>query len=186
MYTGLDGLDRRLIERVDPKSGGLFVELGANDGFQQSNTLVLEKQFGWRGVLIEPVPELAAECARNRPGAIVVCAVASSPNATGSLVAISEDDLRGSVGEKGVLSVATTLSEILVATGLQQPVDLLSLDVEGHEVEVLEGLDFSLHKPRFLLIETQNLDRVCQLLGSRYGPPEQLSHHDYLFVEQLE
>lgn len=47
---------------------GVFVEAGANDGVRQSNTLRLEQQFGWNGVLIEPSPHAFEQLEVNRPG----------------------------------------------------------------------------------------------------------------------
>ena len=48
-----------------------FVEAGANDGVDHSTTYSLEKRRGWRGLLIEPIPELARRCAANRRRSIV-------------------------------------------------------------------------------------------------------------------
>ena len=41
---------------------GFFVELGANDGFTESNTLSLEIKRTWRGVLVEPLPSQFISC----------------------------------------------------------------------------------------------------------------------------
>lgn len=180
-YTGLNGLDRRLIAYIAPDRDGTFIELGANDGLQQSNTLVLERKFGWRGLLIEPVSTLAAECRRNRPTATVVSAIVSSPANRGKVLYIGDDDLRGRIGDTGVISVSTTLSDILSGSGWDAPVDLLSIDVEGHELEVLAGLDLQAHGPRFILIETACPEDVVERLASHYLSPVRLSHHDYLF-----
>ena len=54
-YTGLDQLDRKLEKYVD-YDYGYFVELGANDGVTQSNSLYFEKYRKWRGLLVEPSP----------------------------------------------------------------------------------------------------------------------------------
>src|SRR5262245_47416510 len=71
--TGLRGLDRRVAAYL-LRDSGVFVEAGANDGVEQSNTYVLERYRKWRGLLVEPVPELADACRRNRPNAVVECA----------------------------------------------------------------------------------------------------------------
>ena len=55
---GLNGLDLRMLDHMD-RRGGFFIEAGANDGLNQNNTYILEHAFGWRGMLIEPMPVLA-------------------------------------------------------------------------------------------------------------------------------
>jgi hypothetical protein len=54
-YYGLGDLDKKIEQRVD-YDNEFVVELGANDGITQSNTLYFERQRQWRGALIEPTP----------------------------------------------------------------------------------------------------------------------------------
>ena len=46
---------------------GFFIEVGAHDGIFQSNTLSLEKDLGWTGILIEPSISAYLDCVKNRP-----------------------------------------------------------------------------------------------------------------------
>src|SRR5260370_35927529 len=71
-YHGLNELDRKLEAHLD-FDRGIFVEAGANDGLNQSNTLYFETCRRWRGLLVEPIPALAERCRRNRPRALVEC-----------------------------------------------------------------------------------------------------------------
>ena len=59
--SGLSGLYELYLSR---KTNGTFVEVGANDGIYVSNTWGLAER-GWNGLMIEPVPDLAAKCALN-------------------------------------------------------------------------------------------------------------------------
>jgi hypothetical protein len=70
----LNGLDKKLEKYIDYRDG-LFVELGANNGHQQSNTLYFEIKKGWRGILIEPSHHLYLECVnfRNEKGNSIYC-----------------------------------------------------------------------------------------------------------------
>jgi FkbM family methyltransferase len=196
----LDDLDRKL-ERHLGWDGGFFIEAGANDGFTQSNTYYFERHRRWRGLLVEGLPELAAECRRNRPGAIVVEAALvdrDRPGATvtmhyAGLMSAVEDALgsadataahiqRGlAVGDlAGTYSVAVrarTLTSILDEACPGQAIDLLSLDVEGMEAAVLAGLDFTRYAPKFICIEVRDRASIAALLEGRYALVETLVDH---------
>ena len=79
MSFALDDLDRKVLRHL-PDRPGIFVEAGAHDGLTQSNTAMLEFSFGWTGLLVEPIPELAARCRLNRPGALVEQAALVAPD----------------------------------------------------------------------------------------------------------
>jgi hypothetical protein len=66
----LYNIDRKL-EKYLNYTNGFFIEAGANDGFNQSNTYYLEKFKGWQGILIEGIPELYQQCRDERPRAKV-------------------------------------------------------------------------------------------------------------------
>jgi FkbM family methyltransferase len=178
---GLNGLDVRLADALEWRPNGMFIELGGNDGLQQSNSFLLERELGWRGILIEAVPELAAEAARNRPHATIVCAAVSSASHFG-IASMDEQDLvsKMSTTPGRLLVATTTLSTIVDQVTSGEPPDLLSIDVEGHEIDVLEGLDLTRHRPRWILVETAQRPNVSKALEC-YELVAQLSYHDYLY-----
>ena len=181
---GLEGMDVLLADALAWQRDGTFLELGGNDGFQASNTYLLERELGWRGVLIEAIPQLAAEARHNRPLATVVCAVASG-STRASIVGMDDQDLTSKVtdGAGSVLVATTTLSTVIDLANDGCAPDLLSIDVEGHEAEVLAGLDLKRHRPQWILVETDHPRDIGDLLGP-YALVAQLSHHDYLFALQ--
>jgi hypothetical protein len=89
----LNDLDRKLA-RYLPREG-VFVEAGANDGFRQSNTYYLERFKGWTGLLVEPIPELAARARQER----------RSPVANAALVALGYDAATVSLCTGGLQSI---------------------------------------------------------------------------------
>lgn len=201
-YTGLNGLDKKLIPFL-PKGVGYFIEAGANDGIRQSNTHYLEKRRSWNGLLVEPVPRLAKKCAKNRKRSVVAQVVLVSPEQSGTEIKIIDLDLMTLVANQsaglidtnshvqlaedvqGITAAeitvrGTTLSELLEEQG-NPHVTLFSLDVEGFEVDVLKGLDLAQHKPDFILVETRGIHDVTLALGGHYDLIATLSHHDYLF-----
>ena len=193
----LNGIDRKL-ERVLDRDGGYFVEAGANDGVAQSNTYYFEKMRGWTGTLVEPVPELAAECRRNRRATVVEAALVAAEvrgatvdihfaglmsvldEALGDAAATASHVAAGlkvqALSRTYVAKVpARTLSGILDETGNGREVDLLSLDVEGGELAALQGLDLARHAPRFICVEARARAAIDALLGCRYRTREILT-----------
>jgi FkbM family methyltransferase len=203
LEAALHDMDRAL-ERYLPAHGGVFVEAGANDGYQQSNTYFLERARGWRGVLVEPIPELARAAERERPrSAVYNCALVASDygSATvalrygGLLTTVEEvaDDRRAWVAaahavaqeepEHEFETPARTLSSVLDEAGITT-IDFLSLDVEGYEPSVLRGLDFERHAPAWLLLEAHDdgARRAIEAeLGARYSLVDRLSPLDLLY-----
>ncbi len=196
-------LDARLDAIID-RDEGFFIEAGANDGFTQSNTYWLERFRSWRGVLVEPMPELAAEARVSRPNSIVFqCALVSSDACEkvrmrfGDLMSMVDGARDESWPAYGTvlgwrdpyeLDVdGRTLSSLLDEIDAPE-VDLLSLDVEGFEVPALRGLDLNRHAPRYILVEIHNQDEdrppVDAVLAERYEAHGWLSPVDLLYVRR--
>ena len=190
------------LERIIDRDGGFFVEAGGFDGFTQSNTYYLERFRGWQGILVEPMPELAALARHNRPEARVVRYALVAGDHEGDSVEMEFGDLMTSVRglhdrewTAGGLVLgwrdhrtervpARTLSAVLDEAG-SPDVDLLSLDVEGYEATALAGLDLSRHAPAWILVEMHDLvtgrEAIGAVLGDRYVEHAQLSPLDVLY-----
>ncbi len=159
-------------EFFGPLQTGFFVEVGANQPQQGSQSWQFE-QAGWRGVLVEPQPDLAERLRQSRR-AHVVAAACSSPANAGTAMTLHvlgpHSSLNRELAVTGVTAQSTievpvrTLDEILEQAGAPTPIDFVSIDVEGHEVEVLSGFDLARWRPRLLLVE----DHVTSLATHRY------------------
>lgn len=158
----LTGEEQRLIgEFFADTPKGFFVEVGANDPFARSQTWHLE-QMGWTGILVEPQPDLAAKLVRARRSKVFAVACSSYENSgrtltlhvAGPLSSLNRERMApGAVPERTIDVPIKTLDEILAEGDAPAPVDFLSIDVEGHEIEVLRGFDFSRWMPRLILLE---------------------------------
>ena len=163
--------DRLKAEFFEQQRKGFFVEVGANAPQQGSQSWQFE-QAGWTGVLVEPQPDLA-ERLRQMRRAHVVAAACSSPANAGKTMTLHvlgphsslnrELAVTGVVAESEIEVPIRTLDDILQEIGAPSPIDFVSIDVEGHEVEVLSGFDLERWRPRLLLLE----DHVTNLTTHR-------------------
>lgn len=209
-YWGLHDLDQQ-IEKYLGFDSGYFVELGANDGKLASNTLYYEQYRNWRGILIEPAPNLFVQCRENRSTEDhIVCAACVSFDYKDQFVKIIysnsmsvslnvETDIgdpaaHAELGRQFLGSgetvfafgaIARTLNSILLEANAPARIDFLSLDVEGSEIEVLKGVDHEAFRFRYMLIECRDIARLSDYLGPlRYRMVEKFNEHDYLFADQ--
>ena len=192
------GLQYHWLRQYLKSTPGFFVEAGANDGLTQSTTSLLQKRGKWSGLLIEPLPDKAAACRLRRPGAAVEQAALVPPSFASATItlrdynlmsyipgALDADDVavrESSMDQTGqpVEAPALTLSAVLdkhrVAT-----IDFLSLDVEGYEAPVLEGLDFRRWQPTFILVEARHRADVEAILLPRYESVAERGSYDVLY-----
>ena len=199
---GRDGIDDLLEARLP--ADGVYIEAGAIDGFSASNTYYLDRVKGWSGILVEPNQHQSAACKRFRKRAQVFhCALVPFDFEGESVTITYGNDLTWTEGayegdelaERNAMLEgyglsghqmevpARSIQSILDEVGVEE-VTLFSLDVEGFEVPVLQGLDFGKNPPRYLLIECQTEKRLQEIraeLGDRYDQGEQLTRHDYFF-----
>jgi len=211
-YFGLNSLDAKLEKHLD-FDDGYFVELGANDGVSQSNTLYFERYRNWRGVLVEPVLHNYFKCRANRSkNTQVFCNACTSfdyrdrfvPIAYSNLMSVPmsvESDIADPLGHARIGktfldsthdnvifgAVARTLNSILEEAKAPSLIDLLSLDVEGAEIEVLKGIEHARYRFRCICVECRDIERLAGFLQScGYESVAQLSVHDYLFQPRPE
>jgi FkbM family methyltransferase len=146
------------------RATGRYVDIGAGHPSEDSVT----KHFydlGWRGINVEPMPSLAAELSRARPEDVnLVIAVGAKPGEAMLHVvdgqwgrSTLDDGLARSYRDENdwelrdVKIEVSTLAELLERHPGE--VDFLKIDVEGAEHDVIEGADWSRHRPRVVVVE---------------------------------
>lgn len=204
-----DLIEKQLIlEFFGRKRTGFFVEVGANDPHSGSQTWLLE-QNGWRGILVEPQATLCEKLRLARKNSQVFQVACSTPGKEGeATLHIGESNgvstLEKQLDSHGTRFIATerikvtTLDKVL-GEGRAERIDFLSLDVEGHEIEVMRGFDFEKYRPSLILIEdgvrTMAKHHFLQQHGYKlvkrttlnnwYVPKDQPFHMTF-WLEQLE
>jgi FkbM family methyltransferase len=170
-----------------------FVDVGANDGITGSNTLLLEKN-GWKGLLVEPNLKLKEQLLKIRTSPLETCAISNDEEVSFNTVS-GPDNLHGlsriDSSEKFVDHVkkhggsvettsvpATTLNKLFEKHSVPTDLPFLSIDVEGHELTVLNTLDFSKYNPRLIIVEdnSKGKDRIVH---------DFLNNHNYRLVKRV-
>ncbi|MFS0738641.1 FkbM family methyltransferase [Sphingomonas sp. 1P06PA] len=158
------GEDRVLLKKCG--RSGRYLDIGANHPFLISNTYLLYES-GWRGVTVEPIRSLAAMQRRWRPGDTCINAAIGSAGTALHFYELYPDVLstleRSTAAEIEARGDGIVIADydVPIISGREvverhfadQEVDLLSIDVEGAEMSVLESFDFSVFRPRYILIE---------------------------------
>lgn len=195
--------------------GGFFIEAGANNGVDQSNTIRLEHSLGWKGLLVEPNPHKFKECVTNRPNSIcenyaLVSINYSSDSIQGDFAhRDTHNSLTSLVSDPGdffddellyykeqrkreceMLSVPAISISVLLRKHNITKIDFFSLDVEGYEISVLKGLDFNSHRPKYFLIETttyqHRIDAVTNYMTNKnYKMVDRVSVNDILYEDAI-
>lgn len=164
-FHGQAGQDYFIFKRYFEGHGrtGVYVDVGANEPVENSNTCYFDRVLGWRGVAVEPLNRFSESWARERSAKLLAVAATESRKVLRFEEVISDEgtpfsSVLGNSSKNGTLERRTIevqgerLDTLLIEEGLLT-VDVMSIDVEGHEMEVLKGLDLSKIKVSVLIIE---------------------------------
>lgn len=166
--------------QLDFKRNGYFVEFGATNGVDSSNTWLLEKVFGWEGILAEPSIIWVEDLKKNRKCNIETKAVWSKSNKKLSFLQSIIPELstiykfrnNDTYPRKGRIYNVETISllDLLIKFNAPTIIDYLSIDTEGSEFEILSNFDFGKFKFKVITVEhnfTKNRLKIMNLLISK-------------------
>jgi len=165
------------------KRDGFFVEFGATNGIDLSNTYLMEKEFGWNGILAEPAKCWHAALKENRLAQIETKCVWSksginlSFNETDSaelstIGSFSGSDSHRETRKQGKIYDVETISlnDLLTKFNAPREIDYLSIDTEGSEFDILSSFDFAKYHVKVITCEhnfTPLREELFQLLSSK-------------------
>ena len=171
------GQDAFVVEALDGLRGGFFLDSGASDGRKGSNTWLLERDFGWSGICVEPNDDAFARLVGHRECLCLNCCLYDRDGpvefleAAGVLGGITAEydpehlrytrrTLAAAWPESEpvptVSKPAFTLRSILERTGAPRTIDYWSLDTEGSELAILRSFPFDAYRFRVLTVEHNN------------------------------
>ncbi|MDP3405750.1 MAG: FkbM family methyltransferase [Brevundimonas sp.] len=164
--------DLWVLHETGEQRNGFFVEFGAANGVRYSNTLLLEQDYGWTGLLAEPARSWYPAIRENRTATVDERCVWSRSGETVEFVEQANALHSGMQGYSIVDNDATTrtyavqtvsLNDLLTQHGAPRRIDFLSLDTEGSELEILEAFDFDHWDVRLIAVEHNHLPARAQL-----------------------
>lgn len=163
--------DLFVLYMLGEKRGGFFVDFGATDGVELSNSYLLEKGYGWTGIVAEPSRHFHADLRRNRACAIDLHCVSESTGRTATfheitgsgLSSMAEyvgDDWHSEARRNSIQYDVRTISlnDLLDRHLAPASIDYLSIDTEGSEFAILASFDFDARSPKIITVEHNFVD----------------------------
>lgn len=166
-------LDNLLVSMFGEKTNGTFVEIGASNGIDCGIVTPLA-DVGWRGLCVEPNRKSAIECARNHTRNPNVTILYKAAGACRDKVTVYGTDHGATINEEhrqnsqlgswstpmmpGNQVEVDTVDSMLTAEHFEPGnIDVMTIDVEGHESEVFKGFDLTRWKPTLLMVELSDI-----------------------------
>jgi FkbM family methyltransferase len=172
--------DLFVLSEVNFKKNGFFVEFGATNGIDFSNSYILEKEFNWNGILAEPAKcwhsslrknrssHIETNCVWGNSDSVLTFKEVESPELS-TIKAYSSVDFFHNRRKRGRIYNINTISltDLLDKYNAPKKVDYLSIDTEGSEYEILRNFDFSKYQFSVITCEhnfTPMREKIYKLL----------------------
>jgi FkbM family methyltransferase len=164
--------DLWVLSETGRKRGGFFIEIGAFDGVTLSNSYLLEKKFGWTGILVEPNPVLAARIRRSRRATLCTLPVDGASGKDVTMMFVSDFPELSSMQENAakdhladhrkngteVIQRTISLNDLLAEHSAPLEIDFISIDTEGNEPDILSTFDFDRYRVQLFCVEHNDTD----------------------------
>jgi FkbM family methyltransferase len=178
--------DEELIIRdfFQDRQGGFFVDVGCAFPIAANNTYYLEKHLGWTGIGIDALNDYAAEWKEKRPNTKFFSFLVTE-NSEGSgrfykseRIGLSstdqnradgfDEDPRGKAKTEEIQVQKISLTDLFDREGIKK-IDLLALDIEGHELSALAGLDLERFSPELIVAEAYGFEDELTEYLNKHG-----------------
>ena len=184
LFFSQTGEDLILKSILGHKSNGFYVDVGCNKPYYLSNTFYLYLN-GWRGICIDANEKLCSAFKRSRPRDTVITAAVSDIEkdvtfyvsddvpAVSTIDANQYEEWKKHWQFTREVRIRTRRLEQILDENIvtSTSIDLLSVDVEGHDFEALRSINLARYRPRLIVVEmhgfglTQMIqDPICNYL----------------------
>lgn len=171
------------------KRNGFFLDIGAHDGVTLSNSCFFEKEMGWNGICVEPIPEVFARLQQHRAVTLVNACITdidgdiAFTRITGysemlSGITKQQDEkhqhrINREIAEKGgsvkqIVVAGISLRSLFIKHNVTH-IDFVSIDTEGNELPIIQSFPFDLVQPKIFLVENNNDDNTVKNLLQKQG-----------------
>lgn len=141
--------DLFVLNFLNYKKKGYFLDIGSHDGISFSNTYLLEKEYNWNGLCVELNNDLFCKLSINRS-----CYKSNKViNTYNGFCEFEENDFIGKINKNGINKECITIRDLLVNNNVLKLIDYFSLDIEGFEYEVLNSFLFNEYSFKSLTVE---------------------------------
>ena len=175
--------DLLVVHLLEAKKKGFFVEFGATNGLDWSNSHLLETQLGWTGILAEPATIWHEALHTNRNCIIDKACIWHSTGETlvfretpeaylSTIDSFAAKDKHKELRKNGKTYNVQTISlhDLLQKHQAPSDIDYLSIDTEGSELEILRAFDFDTYRISVITVEhnfTSDREKIHRLLLSK-------------------
>lgn len=190
---------------LNERKKGFYVEFGATDGIEGSNTYYMEKKLGWQGILAEPgrcwhkrlefnrTAQISHKCVWSENQAVLSFRETVDAGFSTLEMFFSNDRHKDRRTPLDIYEVETiTLPHLLKTCNAPRVIDYLSIDTEGSELVILRSLNFDEYRPLVVTVEHNyraDRQRIFELMIANHylrAPTTVSAYDDYYVCKSLE
>lgn len=177
IFQGQVMQDLWVLYELEGKREGFFVDFGATNGTTMNNSLILERNFDWTGIVAEPNPtfhenlmrartcNISTKCVHSVTGETMDFIMAARPMF--SRLEAASDGLEFETGgiDDRIPVETITLNDLLDEYDAPDVIDFISIDTEGSELDIMSHFDFGPRHVRLFAIEHNHEERRDDILA---------------------